>query len=514
MPFVALVCFLLAILCSRFSSSEFVSLNSQVVLRGVRHPASYETKGATDTLQEILIRASPVPIRDRLAVVILFYYHLGPEGHSRYASLHCSLSKLYEHVRPHTPTDAFIFVNHESRGFLPAWLETDFENLHVVSVDPKSWELPANLSPEHTWSAQEFGPDYRSMGRWRLTYGPDFARALGYQYLLSIDDDLFIQDRAPFAANLLDVFKEQSTAMAFRDRMVIDREDVLEGLPELVKFWIVTRKVKYPQGPLVEQFSPPTVDAMSSQTWNRVTYSNSFHLINLDFWFEPPVQDFLHLVLATGSDVTQRWSEQAVMNMIRLLFLPVGNVYLFPQASMVHAKVSEPRMYGLLQCEDSKEILRTYQAATQTGNVNSALHTDLRTIGFALDIAIPIDDLREFYTFYFVFNSTGCGGDTLTINGYANMHVHIEATTANPKPASYLEEVRAAYAKLSTEYFAHDGNGRRIEGVGCAEIIRIQLNDHYSFYCAYMGVSRPEWWIRDCELNRAEILRQYDKRMG
>jgi hypothetical protein len=56
----------------------------------------------------------------------------------------------------------------------------------------------------------------------------------------------------------------------------------------------------------------------------------------VDFWFQNEVQDYLTTVFRSGRDVEGRWQEQAVINMMRLVFIPEDNLWVMNDVDIGH----------------------------------------------------------------------------------------------------------------------------------------------------------------------------------
>lgn len=72
------------------------------------------------------------------------------------------------------------------------------------------------------------------------------------------------------------------------------------------------RNLVEPPGTLFEHLNPPSLQGMTTAGWDRHVYSGCFTIINVDFWFLPVVQDYIHFVMKSGGDIEQRWTEQVV----------------------------------------------------------------------------------------------------------------------------------------------------------------------------------------------------------
>ena len=96
-----------------------------------------------------------------------------------------------------------------------------------------------------------------------------------------------------------------------------------------------------PNGALFEHLDPPNIIGLTSDGWDKKYYRGAFNIFSIDFWFDKSVQDYLQLLFKTGSDIEQRWQDQGVQNMIRLLFAPKDKVHVFNDIDIVHGKPSD-----------------------------------------------------------------------------------------------------------------------------------------------------------------------------
>jgi hypothetical protein len=59
-------------------------------------------------------------------------------------------------------------------------------------------------------------------------------------------------------------------------------------------------------------------------------------IISVDWWFSERQQNYLTTVLRSGRDVEGRWQEQAVQNMMRLLFIPKERLWIAYEVDIGH----------------------------------------------------------------------------------------------------------------------------------------------------------------------------------
>lgn len=102
------------------------------------------------------------------------------------------------------------------------------------------------------------------------------------------------------------------------------------GLPELARYFILSRNFQPTQ--LYQDCNPSSIDGLFSNTtvwknprdflgWHRTCVFGNFVIYRTDYWYEPLMQDFLKLVLYTQDQIVIRWNEQAVLGIMRLMFV-------------------------------------------------------------------------------------------------------------------------------------------------------------------------------------------------
>jgi hypothetical protein len=502
-------------LVSMGCAQKFVKMDRYSHLRGRKfiQPYTIEDTTSAPALHEAVIKPNSLT-RDRLAVMILFSFPIESNGtHAQFPALHCSLQNLYNYVKPHTPLDVFLWVNASTVQHLPDWLLHDFEDLHIMAIDENSWQISPLLARTYLWTfSLNFSAGYHLMGRWRLSFAPDFAHRMGYKYMMIMDDDLFFNSATAFNFNLVHTFNSERTALAYRNKKQIEIGEVVDGLPELVKYWMVTRNVTKPWGPLMDDFTPNSLASVSSENWNRETYGNSFYVVNLDFWFEPPVQDFLDLVFNTGGDMMQRWNEQGVMNMMRILFLPKEHVYIFPQNTMLHEKVRDPRVYKLMGCLTAKALQEEQQTIQPYYRIADN-RTEIKTVELLIvfenhrPLDVRTEDLKEIFLFHWMYNATSCGADTVALNEYSRYEPEIQVQFLRELWwwSAYEVDKKLSVILADSEIRSVEPNNIYGESA-CRDIARQQLENYVEFYCAYTGIHQGKPMAEFCKNLRGPVL--------
>lgn len=165
------------------------------------HHNKAAVKKSCESATKLLSNSGDIGSRsDTLAVMILF--SKGFHTSNRLKFLRCSLLKLKNHLMTTTKADVYIWTLKLSapsvEKLIPSWFNSkDFPRMHIMEIDPETWMPPCGLKDKSHWAAQhEF--DYYLMGRWRLTFSLEFARAMGYKYHLQIDDDAWLEKPIPY----------------------------------------------------------------------------------------------------------------------------------------------------------------------------------------------------------------------------------------------------------------------------------------------------------------------------
>lgn len=303
-------------------------------------PVQRAVKQAQSFLQQ---NPSPVPIADRIAVMILFSRGLQKNGQSssRVEYLRCALLKLQNHLMVNSTADVYIWTLNSTDNPVvrPSWLtEKDFPRVHLIELPEDAWRIPCDLIPSDQWAARKhFDIDYYLMGRWRLTFSFDFAKAMGYEFHLQYDDDAMLNSPIPY--NITAKFNENNAKIGFFSDIIGEVPHLVLGLPEITQYWLRINRYQ-PKGSIFQHLKKHSlgenIQAISSDTWDRLYHPGYFILIRVSFWYTPEVQDYLRTIMKLGRDVEGRWQEQAVMNMISLIFLPEKEVWVMQEVDIGH----------------------------------------------------------------------------------------------------------------------------------------------------------------------------------
>ena len=193
-------------------------------------------------------------------------------------------------------------------------------NVIVLPIPSSYWKVPPNLPDIKTWHMSDtFALDYYLMGRWRMTFAFEFAKSFGYHYQLQMDDDTFIYDK--IRNNLVYKMATGGYSLMAKPRGREAFKWVLLGLPELAAEWLQSNGINEPKGSFLSHFSPSTLKGATTNSWDLMISEGNFMLWSINVWYSDEVQDFLSRVFQTNYDITRRWQEQGVQNMIALMFI-------------------------------------------------------------------------------------------------------------------------------------------------------------------------------------------------
>lgn len=286
---------------------------------------------------------SEVPLRSRVAVMIIFSRGFSAKSSmaGRLEYLRCALLKLKKHVMPHTTLDIFLWGldTPESPLVVPEWFtERDFPRMHIMPLPSAVWRIPCGLKHNSQWSLREhFDLDYYLMGRWRLTFSLDFARAMGYEFHLQFDDDAFVNQDLKF--NLTERMDANNISVSVFSDWLAEAPRVTVGLPELTSFWLRIRRYE-PRGNIYKYTTPGNIFGLNSDGYYRWYRMGYFLLVRVSWYFSEHVQDYLDYVLRSGRDVEGRWQEQAVMNMMFHIFVAEREMWVIKELDIGHDRLS------------------------------------------------------------------------------------------------------------------------------------------------------------------------------
>lgn len=301
-------------------------------------------QGTVEAAKSLIGRfPTEVAIKDRLAVMILFSRGFHPErgaGANRLNYLRCALLQFQRRIAVKTPVDIYIWVLQPSGDAgkaieVPEWLNsTAFPRVNVIGIPSESWRVPCGLLPDSQWNLRKkFDFDYYLMGRWRLTFSLDFAQAMGYEYHMQFDDDAVVLSDVDY--NIVDKLRTEKHDMAVTSDLLGEVPHITLGLAELTNFWIKINKYTV-QGALFSRLNPKSLAGLSSDGWDRYYHPGYWMITRIGWWYDSLPQSYLEMILRSGKDIEARWQEQAVMNMMRLVFIPEAQVHIMHKPDIGH----------------------------------------------------------------------------------------------------------------------------------------------------------------------------------
>lgn len=242
-----------------------------------------------------------------------------------------ALINFKDHLLVNNAVDIFVFSLDQQleekmqKACGPSVHQATKENVFFLPLAVE-WRTPVEAEDPSLWGGggpERFTDAYRRMGHWRLFFQFEFARQLGYKYVLQVDDDSVFSEPVP---NLVDFMSTRNITLAGRN-LVKDLDFVMMGLAELARYFIVTESFHPTQ--LFDHCSPKNIDGLTTERWDREVIYGNLVVYNLDMWFQEPIQRFLRLVQRSGGHFRYRWNEQAVVGMIWQMFVKAQEFHLF-----------------------------------------------------------------------------------------------------------------------------------------------------------------------------------------
>jgi Glycolipid 2-alpha-mannosyltransferase len=261
---------------------------------------------------------------DRLAVMII--------SENR-ELLCCALKNIRENAMANTPSDIFVFSPTTAQeDYVRVHCGSSLENTYFLQLNQSEhWTIPTEAGPQETWTNREYTIPYRKMGHWRLAFQFKFAAALGYKYMLQVDDDSWFPE--PMSLNHITYMQQQHLHITART-ISHDNVKIFSSLPELTRYHLVSKGIE----PLLlyDYCTPQNISGLYSDHTDSgdsgydgtLLYGN-FILFSLDFWFRADVQQYLELIFQSGGHFRHRWNEQEIIGMIWLMFCSKQEYHIF-----------------------------------------------------------------------------------------------------------------------------------------------------------------------------------------
>uniref|UniRef100_A0A7S0RAN4 Uncharacterized protein n=1 Tax=Chlamydomonas leiostraca TaxID=1034604 RepID=A0A7S0RAN4_9CHLO len=297
-------------------------------------------------------------MRDTLLVPILHTHstnvsQLDGEGIKYHRALERSVNSLIDNLLITTPMDIYIFMKERHMAGAPGWLMNITSNmtnpnvtLTLLPINEAAFQTPHHLlRPRDMGWSFGFEGEYRMMGDWRLTFQPAFAREMGYQYVLQYDSDSCIG--RPAKINLVSFMRDNKLWLANNPWFFNELDGYFVGLPELTAFWLRTRGRK-PVGCIFDYTRPHDLSGLMSMAngssaghnpegwtgWQGYMLSGHFMVMDLDWWFDRYMQDYVQLVVRTGAHIEHRWNELSVQSMMWQVFVPEQHFHSFKESEI------------------------------------------------------------------------------------------------------------------------------------------------------------------------------------
>ena len=213
----------------------------------------------------------------------------------------------------------------------------------VLRVPPESWTVPSYVRLDaHPQAAPR---EYRLMGWWRLTFQMEFAAAMGHDYVLQTDGDLFLTRPVAGGSLVLQMREARADMACYCDTCHRETADSVRGLPEFSAWFLQTRGLQ-PSGPVFRHTRPRDARGLyissaptrgrPSEGFDLESLAGHFIILSMEMWARPVVADYVAAALRSGSVYEERWNEQAVQTWVRFLFVEPDKLLVVGKDSVVH----------------------------------------------------------------------------------------------------------------------------------------------------------------------------------
>ena len=208
------------------------------------------------------------------------------------------------------------------------------------ALDPEDFVLPPHIDKEKLDKCIDTRPTpywrndkYRMMCRWWLVHFPKYAQ--GYDYVMRLDDDSFIEEQVPdlflwmhnknlvYASNILHVdcglccygMKE------FFDKNYSDAKSQQRLAGAFVAQEVPMRSVQFhPFRSLLSITQDPLPEIGENMTlYMPVMHYNNFFVTKTEFWNRPDVKDAIKKIDENGSIFYFRWGDAPLQSLLVLL---------------------------------------------------------------------------------------------------------------------------------------------------------------------------------------------------
>lgn len=233
--------------------------------------------------------------------------------------LHRSLSLIEKHVLPSNKGDVIVFHTGAFDHISAVLSLSTLSFVHVHRVPRVSWSLPRHLHAKDFPSWKHScckGIGYRHMCRWFSNDMFKYLFALGYSWVMRVDEDSEIR------SDLVDVVSGMSQTGSKYGFRGTDKDipDVTYALPELTSYFLTANRIKPAR--LFQYCNPPDITGLNSRGgWNMTIIYNNFFVANITWWLSKQVQDYLQLVDRSNGHYLFRWGDAPVHTMVVLMFL-------------------------------------------------------------------------------------------------------------------------------------------------------------------------------------------------
>lgn len=218
-------------------------------------------------------------------------------------------------------------------------LRSGRKNLYFELLADELWRTPADLfEHEKELRATKFTLGYRHMIRWWTRLVFERAHALGYGWVMRMDDDSLLHSRVEY-----DIFAYMTAhRFSYGYRLVSCEPIKHASYYRLLQRYVLMRGLKSEW--LGEHCTRPEPEHLGVPSCGRAVWGvyNNFFVANVSFWMQKQVVEFLDYVDQSGVIYLFNWNDILWHTAVIKLFLRRDAVHHFRDFTYEHATTRPP----------------------------------------------------------------------------------------------------------------------------------------------------------------------------
>ena len=271
-------------------------------------------------------------------------------GRNSRRTLEDCLDLLYRNYRHVGSADVLLFHNGDFAPADQASLRRGRSNLYFELLADEYWRTPPYyFEHEKELKATKFALGYRHMIRWWARMVFQRAHALGYGWVMRMDDDSQLLSEVDY--DLFAFMRSRQLQYGYR---LVSCEPIKHGsYYRMLQRYVMMHQL--PANQLGAHCSRSEPQHFGALACGRAVWGvyNNFFIANVSLWMDARVQRFLDYVDHTGVIYLYNWNDILWHTAVIKLFLPSDSVHHFRDFTYRHATLKPPRFqrvsWGLMQ---------------------------------------------------------------------------------------------------------------------------------------------------------------------